>query len=206
MGFLDAKGYSERSKRKPFKEQFKAILERYYFAAEKIQAVLNGVQEELGVAKPLEGDAREMSIDDDSIDGIIFSPPYSFAIDYLQNDEYHLKSMGIDIDELRRTMVGLRGKYLKGKYDFYIEDMTKIIAECSRVLMPGKICSIVVGTNNNQLSKILRVSPEEVIGLHEIFINIAKANNMDLVRMIERQITGMANTMRSEFILMLQKK
>ncbi|MBW2622653.1 MAG: hypothetical protein JRD68_07085 [Deltaproteobacteria bacterium] len=206
LAFLDAKGYSERSKKKPFKEQFKAILERYYFAAEKIQAILNGVQEELGVAKPLEGDAREMLISDNTIDGIIFSPPYSFAIDYLQNDEYHLKSMGIDIDELRGTMVGLRGKNLKGKYDFYIEDMTKIIAECSRVLMPGKICSIVVGTNNNQLSKILKISPEEVIGLHEIFINIAKANKMDLVRTIERQITGMANTMRSEFIVMLQKK
>ena len=206
LAFLDAKGYSERSKRKSFREQFKAILERYYFAAEKIQRILNGFQEELGIAKVLKGDARKLNIEDNTIDGIIFSPPYSFAIDYLENDEYHLRSMGVDIEKLRNSMIGLRGKSLKEKYDTYIEDMTKLIAECSRVLKPGKICSIVVGTNNNQLSKILKVDPEEVTGIDEILTQAAQNQSMNLIRKIKRQITGMANTMRSEFIVMLQRK
>lgn len=205
LAFLDAKGYAERSKRKTFSEQFKAILERYYFAAEKIQRVLNGFQDELGTAKAFKGDSRKLNIKGDTIDGIIFSPPYSFAIDYLENDEYHLKSMGVDIDKLRHSMIGLKGKSLKEKYDTYVEDMTKVIAECSRVLKPGKICSIIVGTNNNQLSKILQVEPEEVTGIDEILTQIAQSHNMKLLRKIERQITGMANTMRSEFIVMLQK-
>lgn len=205
LAFLDAKGYSERSQRKSFKEQFKAILERYYFVAEKIQTVLNGFQGELGEAKPRQADARKMPLPDSSIDGIIFSPPYSFAIDYLENDAYHLKTLGVDIQELSNIMVGLRGRNQKSKYENYIQDMTRIISECSRVLKPGKMCSIVVGTNNNQLSHILKVRPEEVKGIDEQLIEIAQNHDMNLVRKIERQITGMANTMRIEFIVMLQK-
>ncbi|MBW1741753.1 MAG: hypothetical protein JRJ42_11625 [Deltaproteobacteria bacterium] len=205
LAFLDAKGYAERSKRKSFTEQFRAILERYYFVAKKIQKVLNGFQDELGTAKIFTGDARNINLGDESVDGIIFSPPYSFAIDYLKNDEYHLNSMGIDIDELRESMIGLRGKNLKQKYDTYVKDMEIVLSECSRVLKPGRICSIVVGTNNNQLSKIFNVDPGEVIGIDEILSQAGQKHGMSLIRKIERQITGMANTMRTEFIVMLQK-
>ncbi len=205
LAFLDAKGYSERSKRKSFEEQFHAILERYIFVAEKIQNVLRGFEDELGKADPRTGDARRLNIEDNSIDGVIFSPPYSFAIDYLANDEYHLNAIGVDVNKLRESMVGLRGKYQRHKYENYLSDMDKIISECSRVLKPGKICSIVVGTNNNQIGKILKVNPEEVKGLHEQLTEMAENHGMSLVRNIERQITGMANTMRTEFIVMLQK-
>ena len=205
LAFLDAKGYAERSNRKPFREQFHSILERYIFAAEKIQNVLNGFQGQLGTADPRKGDARQMDIDDESIDGIIFSPPYSFAIDYLDNDAYHLNAIGVDIDKLRESMVGLRGKKPLEKYQTFLSDMDKIISECGRVLKSGKICSIVVGTNNNQISKILKVNPEEVKGIHEQLTEMAENHGMSLVRNIERQITGMANTMRTEFIVMLQK-
>lgn len=167
---------------------------------------MNGFKHELGGAVISEGDARNLPLDDNSIDGIIFSPPYSFAIDYLENDAYHLKSMGVDIDHLRDYMIGLRGKSLKEKYDLYVEDMSKVVSECARVLKPGKICSIVVGTNNNQLSKILKVDPEKVTGIDETLTKIGQAQGMNLVRKVERQITGMANTMRSEFIVMLEKQ
>ncbi len=205
LAFLDTKGYAERSKRKPFREQFHAILERYIFVAEKIQTVLNGFQDELGTARPRTGDARDMDIEDESIDGIIFSPPYSFAIDYLENDAYHLNAIGVDIVKLRESMVGLRGKRPLEKYETYLSDMNKVISECARVLKPGKVCSIVVGTNNNQIGKILKINPEEVKGLHEQLTEMAENHGMSLVRNIERQITGMANTMRAEFIVMLQK-
>jgi hypothetical protein len=205
LAFFDAKGYAERSKRASFFDQFKSILERYYFVAEKIQKVLNGFEDELGTANVSTGDARRLEIESGTIDGIIFSPPYSFAIDYLKNDEYHLNYLGVDIDELRQSMIGLRGRSLQQKYDTYIRDMELVLSECSRVLKPGKVCSIVVGTNNNQLSKIFNVHPKEVTGIDEILVQAGKKHGMSLVRKIERQITGMANTMRSEFIVMLQK-
>lgn len=205
LAFLDAKGYAERSKRASFYDQFKSILERYYFVAEKIQKVLNGFEDELGTATIYTGDARDLKIESGTIDGIIFSPPYSFAIDYLKNDEYHLNYLGVDIDELRQSMIGLRGRSLQQKYDTYVRDMDLVLSECSRVLKPGRVCSIVVGTNNNQLSKIFNVHPKEVTGIDEVLVQAGKKHGMSLVRKIERQITGMANTMRTEFIVMLQK-
>ncbi|RLB29584.1 MAG: hypothetical protein DRG87_06845, partial [Deltaproteobacteria bacterium] len=170
-----------------------------------IQKVLIGFEDELGTATIYTGDARDLKIESGTIDGIIFSPPYSFAIDYLKNDEYHLNYLGVDIDELRQSMIGLRGRSLQQKYDIYVRDMDLVLSECSRVLKPGRVCSIVVGTNNNQLSKIFNVHPKEVTGIDEVLVQAGKKHGMSLVRKIERQITGMANAMRTEFIVMLQK-
>jgi SAM-dependent methyltransferase len=197
LAYLDGAGYAERSNRKSPYEQFHSILERYLFVAEKIQHVLSGVETELADARSLEGDARCLPLEEASIDGIVFSPPYSFAIDYLENDAFHLGFLGVNIDNLREQMIGLRGQNLREKYELYTSDMDRVLVECARVLRPGRICTIVVGTNNNQLSKILGVSPEEVQGIDEILVKLAGNHGLQLVRKIERQITGMANTMRS---------
>jgi SAM-dependent methyltransferase len=206
LAYLDSAGYSERSNRKSPYEQFKAILERYLFVAEKIQRVLAGIESELAEAKPIEGDARHLPVEDSSVDGILFSPPYSFAIDYLENDGFHLGFLGIKIDELRAEMIGLRGRTLREKFNLYKADMEKVLSECARVLRPGRICTIVVGTNDNQLGKILGIPPSEVQGIDEMLIELGSQYGLQLVRKLARQITGMANTMRTEFIVMLQRK
>ena len=76
----------------------------------KIQYVLNGSESDLAKTRLFKGDARAMKINDQSVDGILFSPPYSFAINYLQNDSFHLNLMGVKVDELKNEMVGLRGR------------------------------------------------------------------------------------------------
>lgn len=205
LGYLDSAGYSERSSRMGPYEQFHAILERYLFVAEKIQAVLAGAEDDLGEATAMTGDARRLPLADSSIDGIIFSPPYSFAIDYLENDAFHLRFMDVNTDALRQSMIGLRGGTLREKYEFYKSDMSQVLAESARVLRPGRICTIVVGTNTNQLGKILGVPPAEVQGIDEFLIEAGSKQKLRLVRRLERQITGMANTMRTEFIVMLQR-
>ena len=205
LAFLDSAGYSERSSRAAPFEQFHAILERYLFVTEKIQRVLEGAEHELGQAKPMSGDARQLSLPDASVDGIVFSPPYSFAIDYLDNDAFHLRFMNVDTAELRKSMVGLRGDSLSEKYDLYKADMSQVLSECARVLRPGRICTIVVGTNNNQLGKILGVPADEVQGIDDLLTEAGRKHGLTLLRRLERQITGMANTMRTEFIVMLQR-
>jgi len=205
LAYLDSAGYAARSSRKPPLEQFRAILERYLFVAEKIQLVLADAESELGEAKPLEGDARELQFEKASLDGIVFSPPYSFAIDYLENDAFHLNFMGVDMDALRDTMVGLRGKTLRRKFEAYKADMKQVLAECGRVLRPGRICTIVVGTNSNQLSKLEGVAPDEVQGMDDLMVELGRPHGLQLVRKLGRQITGMANTMRTEYIVMLQR-
>ena len=168
--------------------------------------MLEGTESELAEARVLEGDARRMPIEADSIDGIVFSPPYSFAIDYLENDSFHLGFLGIDIARLREQMVGLRGTTFRQKYELYLEDMETVLHECSRVLRVGRYCTIVVGTNNNQLSKITGKPPELVKGIDQNLIEIGLRCNLGLVRKLSRQITGMSNTMRTEYILILQRK
>ncbi len=205
LAYLDSAGYSERSSRKSSHEQFQAILERYLFVAEKIQRVLAGIEAELGKAKPLEGDARRLPLEDSSVDGIIFSPPYSFAIDYLENDSFHLRFLGADLDRLRESMIGLRGITPQQRFEMYKADMDAVLSECARVLIAGRICTIIVGTNNNQLSRILGASPEKVKGIDEILVELGSSHRLELLRKMSRQITGMANTMRNEFIIMLQK-
>lgn len=205
LAYLDSVGYAERSLRKTPLEQFKAILERYLFVAQKIQKVLSGTESELAPAKAIQGDARAMPIEDSTMDGIIFSPPYSFAIDYLKNDSFHLNFLGVEMDSLRQKMIGLRGKKLAEKFELYKADMEKVISECSRVLRSEKICTIIVGTNNNQLGKALGMPPEDVPGLHEILVEIGIKHDFKLLKMISRPITGISNTMRREYIVMLQR-
>lgn len=205
LAYLDSAGYSERSARKSPLDQFKAILERYLFVAEKIQNVLKGVESDTAHADALEGDARTLLLEDQSVDGIIFSPPYSFAIDYLKNDSFHLNFLGVETDKLRENMIGLRGRGLSEKFDIYQEDMDKVLSECARVLRQGRLCTIIVGTNNNQLGKALKVSPEEVPGLHEIIVDIGSKYGLQMVKMMSRPITGISNTMRREYIVMLRR-
>ncbi|NOY69734.1 MAG: hypothetical protein GXP53_09665 [Deltaproteobacteria bacterium] len=206
LAYLDSVGYSERSKRKSPFIQFQAILERYVFVVKKIQHVLENSKSDIAASKILTGDARSMELDDQSMDGIIFSPPYSFAINYLENDAFHLNFMGVNIDQLKETMVGLRGKTIKEKYKLYIEDMDRVLSECVRVLKPACFCTIIIGTNNNQLSKALGVPKEQVRGLHKIIIDLALSHGFSHIRTLSRQISGIANTMRNEYIVILKRQ
>jgi DNA modification methylase len=206
LAYLDSVGYSERSKQKSAKELFRGILERYLFVCQKAQASIEQLKMKLGRASVSTGDARCLDVDSDSVDGILFSPPYSFAIDYLENDAFHLGFFGVDAEDLKDRMIGLRGgRQLSDKYQCYRNDMSTILAECSRVLKKGSLCSIVIGTNDNQLSKALRIPREQVQGLHDLMIELGDTNGMERIKLLERSIHGMSNTMRKEYIVILQK-
>jgi len=206
LAYLDGAGYSERSTRNSPYEQFRAILQRYLSVAEKIQRVLAQVDLELASAIALQGDARFLPLEDSSVDGVIFSPPYSFAIDYLKNDSFHLEFLGADIDALLEKMVGLRGRTPRQRFDFYKSDMKIVLSECSRVLRPGRCCTIVVGTNDNQIGGMLGIPASSVPGIDELLLDMSAVCGFHPILKLGRQITGMANTMRTEYITILERK
>ena len=63
-----------------------------------------------------------------------------------------------------------------------------------------------MGTNNNQIGKILKQSPCEVEGLDAMLVRMGQETGLSLIRTMQRNIIGMSNTMRREQILLLQKK
>jgi hypothetical protein len=103
-------------------------------------------------------------------------------------------------------MVGLRGRSLEEKFAFYKEDMGRVLSECARVLRSRRICTVIVGTNNNQLSKVFGVSPDQVPGIHELLVEMSAGYGLKRVRTMSRTIVGISNTMRREYILLLQKE
>ena len=180
-------------------------MERYIFVTAKIQKTIKEKNIPLANAKPTRGDSRNIPLVDDSVDGILFSPPYSFAIDYLKNDDFHIKAMGYDVYDLKRFTIGLRGKNLREKYDLYVQDMESTMSECSRVLRCGRYCTVIIGTNDSQLSKALGVPKNKVVGLHKLLIDFASCYNLVPVRVLPRQISGIANTMRVEYIVIFRR-
>ncbi len=205
LAFLDSEGYAQRSKKKSHIEHFKSILERYITAVNKITMVESHLNIKPAQTILQQGDARNLDIESNSIDGIIFSPPYSFAIDYLKNDLSHLKYFEKNISKLNESMIGMRGNSLKEKYSIFLEDMDKVMSECSRVLKKGRFCTVIIGTNDSQLSKALKIPKENVSGLNKVIVNIGISKGLSHIRSLPRQIVGMANTMRQEYIVILQK-
>lgn len=141
--------------------------------------------------------ALKIDLPDDSIDGVVTSPPYSFAIDYVQNDEPQLKYLGYDPEIIRSKMVGLVGKNKTERLQNYFRDMGAACAEVSRVLKGGRFFVMIIGSNTNQTGGIR---------LEQSIIESCKEINLKLVKSIVKPIKGLRNTMKDEYILFFEKQ
>lgn len=204
LAFLDTMGYATRRKTKNAPQLFPRVLGRYLAAVQEFNLVREELGLALGKAKVTCGDARKLDLPDESVQGVIFSPPYSFAIDYVANDELQLRYLGLDPKDLASRMVGLIGgdgrtisERIKNRVAHYFRDMDRIIAECARVMMRGACCVIVIGSNSNQTGGVR---------LEEKMISFAASHGMPLHKLITREIEGIRNTMREEYILIFRKR
>lgn len=115
-------GFADRSK-SSIDTLFPRVLERYIATIKHFQTAKKEMDLDIGQSKVIKGSVLELSIDDDSVDAIITSPPYSFAIDYLKNDQPQLEYLGYSLDELRTEMIGLQGLGVSNKLEMYFEKM-----------------------------------------------------------------------------------
>jgi len=197
LAFLDALGYSKRVTTSNHKELFYKVLKRYEITVFDFISNNSGLLKEIGTVKVLENaNAKNIPLESASIDGIITSPPYSFAIDYIKNDEAQLKYLGYNTSELQKDMVGLRGKNTKERLDNYFQDMELICSEASRVLKKDRYFVMIIGSNTNQTGGIR---------LENKIIEFCKNYDLKLVKSILKPIKGMRNTMNDEYILFLRK-
>lgn len=200
--YLDAVGYARRRKGKTSRDLFPDLLSRYLAAVRAFNETRQELNLKLGRARVIEGDAREIQLPDESVDGVLFSPPYSFAIDYVENDRPQLQFLGVDVESLKKRMIGLVGsgrtkqQLIQSRLASYFEDMEIIMKHCKRLLRPGRYCVIVIGSNTNQTGGV---------SLEEELIKIGDKIGIPLEFQIMRQIEGIRNTMRDEFLLFFRK-
>ncbi|MEO0302041.1 MAG: class I SAM-dependent methyltransferase [candidate division WOR-3 bacterium] len=195
LAFLDAMGYARRCS-KSIEVLFPSVLKRYVDQIKCFIRVRDKLNLKIGNARFEIGDARNLPLEDNSIDAIITSPPYSFAIDYAENDRPQLEYLGYNVDELREEMIGLKGKTRKEKLVKYFEDMEKVLSEMHRVLKHNKYAVIIIGSNDIQTGGVrLETKIEEM----------AIKNGFVLDQKIIKPIKGIQNTMKDECILFLRK-
>lgn len=196
LAFLDAMGYSRRCS-KTIDVLFPSVLKRYVGQINSFVQVRDKLSLKIEAAKFIIGDAKKLPLENETIDGIITSPPYSFAIDYAENDKPQLEYLGYDVNQLRNEMIGLKGKTKKEKLANYFEDMDKVLSEMHRVLKVGKYAVIIIGSNDVQTGGIrLETKVEEM----------ALKHNLILDQKIVKPIKGIQNTMKDEYILFLRKE
>jgi DNA modification methylase len=197
LAWLDALGYSKRVVRSNHEQLFEKVLPRY---VETVKSILKNPyfkQNELGKVEILSNsEALKVELQNESVDCVITSPPYSFAIDYVENDKDQLEFLGYNTKELKSKLIGLKGKNKTDKLKTYFADMDKVCAEISRVLKKGKYFCMIIGSNTNQTGGIR---------LEQTIIDSAKKYDLPLVKSILKPIKGMRNTMKDEYILIFKK-
>ncbi len=195
LAFLDTMGYARRCA-KSMEELFPSVLKRYIGQIGAFTQARGKITLRIGKSRFEIGDARNLCIENDSIDAIITSPPYSFAIDYAENDRPQLEYLGYDIYKIKDEMIGLKGKNKKEKLANYFEDMDKVLSEMARVLKVGKYAVIIIGSNDIQTGGIRLETKVEEMALKHSFV---------LDQKIVKPIKGIQNAMRDEYILFLRK-
>ena len=117
--------------------------------------------------------AMKIPLDDGSIDGVITSPPYSFAIDYVENDKAQLGYLGCDVDDLRSGMIGLRGRKKSERLKNYFEDMESVFKEEKEL---GRFVQVVY---RNLIKPFLEA--KDFGGLHNAFQKMYLLLNKDVL-------------------------
>jgi SAM-dependent methyltransferase len=195
LTFLDAMGYARRCS-KSIDALFPSVVKRYVGQIDSFIQAREKLNLKLGKAKFEIGDARNLPLENSSLDAIITSPPYSFAIDYVENDQPQLEYLGYNISKLKDEMIGLKGKTRKEKLVNYFIDMDRVLSEMSRVLKVGKYAVIIIGSNDIQTGGIRLEAKIEEMAINHSFV---------LDQKIAKPIKGIQNTMKDEYILFLRK-
>lgn len=186
------------------------------------------------------GDARCLDIPDNSVHLVMTSPPYANAIDYMRAHKFSLVWMGEpvgDLSSLRGEYIGSEKTQSMASVPMpefvseivscvqmkderkarvlakYFSDMSRAISEMLRVLVPGRIAVIVVGSStirgiNVETPKCL-AEIGKAAGLELIGIATRKQDRdrrMMPARSVGRMLSGIEQRMHTEEIVILRKR
>ena len=178
-----------------FEQSFYKNLDLMIKSVIDFQNIAKELDLKLGNTEIKTGDSRKLPLENESIDGIITSPPYSIALDYVSNDAHALKVLGYELSEIREKFVGVRGRGTE-RIDLYNQDIMKSYEEMYRVLKPGKFIAIVIGNATYMGEEVKTV---------EFTTDYCQKIGFKFVKNIDKIIFGLYNIMQKENILIFQK-
>ena len=154
----------------------------------------------------MQGDARNLNMDNETIDLIVTSPPYVNALDYYRTHMYNMLWLGMDFNLLRKHEIGGHSHFIMNRFRLlseYLADMLRSMIEMNRVMKMGKLCSIVVGNSSLEY---------ELIESHKYFVSFAKDIGFKHVKTFFRNIdksrkytSANIGQIDDEFIVVLEK-
>ena len=188
--------HSDQSRRgKNFESSFVSDALKMIASVEDYSSAIKKHNLKTGKTKIIEGDTRKINLKDESVDGIITSPPYSIALNYVANDAHSLKALGYDLDKIKEDFIGVRGTGLN-KFELYDKDMEKAYSEMYRVLKKDKYCAVVIGNVTFQ---------GQEINTTQNVIDYCEKIGFKTIKKMEKIIYGLYNVMQKEYILIFQK-
>ena len=156
--------------------------------------------------RAINGDARRLEVDTDSVDLIVTSPPYVNALDYYRAHMYNMLWLGMDFDLFRKHEIGGHSHFIANRFRLlseYLGDMLRSMIEMNRVLKKNKLCVIVVGNSSLEY---------ELIESHRFFAEMAGDIGFEPVKTIHRNIdktkkytSADVGKIDDEYILVMQK-
>lgn len=179
-----------------FEQSFVKNLNLMINSVKDYKEISNKLNLTLGNVEIKVGDSRNIELPDNSVDGIITSPPYSIALDYVQNDIHAFKDLGYDVLKMRDDFIGVRGNG-RNKIELYNEDMKKSYSEMYRVLKHDKYAVVIIGNATYQGKEIQTV---------EFTIEYMKSLGFSIAKNINKIIFGLYNVMKQENILIFRKE
>ena len=188
--------HSDKSRRnKNFNQSFSTNIQKMLISVKNFKTAIEKVNLNLGKVDIKKGDSRNLDLEEESVHGIVTSPPYSIALDYVKNDAHALKALGFDLKKIRDEFIGVKGIGAE-RIELYNQDMMKSIDEMFKVLKPGKFCVIVIGDASYFGERIKTV---------DFTIKYAEKIGFKLIKNINKIIFGLYNVMQKENILIFQK-
>jgi len=191
LAFLDTVGFAGRSSSSVDK-LFPRVLDRYISTIKYFQEARQKMDLKIGKSKIIQGSVLNLPLGDNSVDAVITSPPYSFAIDYLKNDQPQLKYLGYDLEVLRQEMIGLQGRGVENKLEIYFDKMNQAISEMKRVSKKNAPIVIIIGTNDIQTNGVR---------LETKVVELGEKQGLKFELNLKKPIRGLQNTMKEESIL-----
>ena len=187
---------SDRARRgRDIVQSFIKNLEQIISSVDDYERAARELDLQLGNVDIREGDARRLPLKDESIQGIMTSPPYSIALDYVANDAHAFEAMGYDLDKMRDEFIGVRGRG-ETRMKLYNEDMAKSFREMHRVLEKGRFCAIVIGNATYQKQEVKTI---------EFTIEQCEKLGFILINNINKIIYGLYNVMQTDNTLIFRK-